>query len=193
MATDDRLAALEARVAALEAKTQDITRGMSDDGKIPYLQINASVGLFTKFWSEKPLGQGAALSIGTNVHRFGLYSEIDAGPDGNAVCPDHPSTAIYGAVVVPHRPGENQPNIAIEAHAANSPVGNLPFLGEYQFAPSPLVKTEGIRLAETDNSGAIQRQLSVSANGLTLKDGVQAVAGYFIQKIGSSITKNLWP
>src|SRR5438477_9221347 len=104
---------LEERVAALEALTQDLTRHMNDDGTVPYLQVNARIGVMTNFWARKPLGQGAALSVGTNIDRFGVYAEIDPGDDGYAACPDFPSTAVYASVVAPHRAGERQPNIAI--------------------------------------------------------------------------------
>ena len=44
---------LEERVAALEVLTQDLHRGLSDDGQVPFLQLNARLGVFTNFWSTK--------------------------------------------------------------------------------------------------------------------------------------------
>lgn len=184
---------IEERLDAIERITALIVRGDSDDGTVPYLKVNARLGMMTDFWCRKPIGQGAALSIGTAIDRFGLYAEIDAGADGFAACPDHPSTAIYAAVVVPHRPGEAQPNIAVEAHAANSPYGNLPYYGDYQYAPqSPVIPTEGVRLVEVDAAGNILRTVSMSANGITLKDGLQAIASWFVQRLTVGV-KALWP
>ena len=190
MTDKERIAALEARLAVYDAFFKF---GVSDDGAIPYVMTQGRVGVMTEFWSKKPLGQGAALSIGTAADRFGVYAEIDPGADGFAACPDQPSTAIFASVVVPHRPGEPQPNIAIGAVAANAPVGNLPFHGTYQYAPTPaLLPTEGLRLVEMSADGQVQRHLSISANGITLMDGVQRVAQWFVRKIGGPL-KNLWP
>src|SRR5882672_12840671 len=89
---------IEDRLAALEEKTQDIrryTHRCTVTGKdIPCIEIIGRVGIFTNFWMKKDIGQGAALSIGTNNDRFALYAEID-----EASCPDHPSVAGYFSVV----------------------------------------------------------------------------------------------
>src|SRR4051812_41317117 len=50
-----QLKALEDRIAALESKTQDMIRGVSSDGKVPYIQFNARLGVFTNYWCKKPL------------------------------------------------------------------------------------------------------------------------------------------
>lgn len=182
MTTEERLAALEARIAQYDSF---FTFGTSVDGRIPYAMTQGRLGVMTDFWAKQPWGKGAALSVGTASDRFAVYGEIDA-----VSCPDHPSTAFYGSVVAPN---SAQPNIAFESHAANAPAGNLPFYGDYQYAPgSPLVPTEGVRLLEVDSSSTIQRQVSISANGITLKDGAQSITGYYIQKIGSVLTW-LWP
>lgn len=190
MTDAERIDDLEARLRRFE---DFFSFGTSSDGLVPYVMTAGRVGVMTRFWAERPVGQGAGLSVGTAVDRFAGYFEIDPGPDGMAACPDHPSTAVYASVVAPHRAGEAQPNLAVEAHAANAPAGNLPFYGDYQYAPaSPLVPTEGIRLAEVDAAGDVLRQVSASANGITLKDGAQFVTSWFVQKIGG-IAKTLWP
>ena len=105
---------LEPRVAALEQKTQDLNRYTFHDSNIgvdiPALQINARVGLSTNYWMNKPLGEGAALSIGAE-DRFALYAEID----NNGFT--YPSIAIYGAAVSPNGV---EPNVGLAAIAANS-------------------------------------------------------------------------
>ncbi len=190
MTDHERIAALEARLAIYDAF---FTFGLSVDLRVPYVMTMGRMGIMTKFWAEKEYGQGAGFSVGCN-DRYAGYFEVDEGPDGFAVCPNHPSTAVYGSVVVPHRPGEEQPNIAFEAHAANSPYGNLPFYGDYQYAPqSPLSPTEGMRLVERSADGQVQRQVSFSANMVTLKDGVQVVTFFGVQKVGSVIVTSLWP
>jgi len=188
---------IDERLDALEAKTQDLHRTVfvcTETGQaIPGLQINARVGIMTNYWMHQNIGAGAAFSVGTAIDRFAVYAELDTGPDGFAVCADAPSTAIYAAVVVPHRPGERQPNIAIEAHAANAVAGNLPLYGSYQYAPqSPLVPTEGLRLVELTADGTPVRQLSLSGNGITLKDGAQSIVSWVIKKVGGA-RRTLWP
>ncbi len=123
MILEERVAQLEATIAKYEAL---FSFGRSDDGRVPYVMTQGRFGVMTSYWSRKPVGQGAGLSVGSNVDRFALYAEIDPGDDGFAACPDHPSTAVYAAVVAPHRSGEAQPNIALEAHAANAPFGTRP-------------------------------------------------------------------
>ena len=110
---------LEERVAALEAKTQDITRTVY--AGVPGLQINARLGVFTNFWLNQPIGQGAAVSIGTNIDRYALYAEID-----EESCPDHPSVAVFGSVVPASTTG--QPHIAIQGQAGNAPTNYAAYL-----------------------------------------------------------------
>lgn len=117
MTLTERVAALEALVARYEAF---FTFGLSQDGRVPFVMTAGRVGVMTKFWAEQPVGQGAGLSVGTAVDRFAGLFEIDAGLDGFATCPNHPSTAIWAGVTLPHRPGEHQDNIAVEAHALNN-------------------------------------------------------------------------
>lgn len=178
---------LEERVAALEAKTQDfLAREMNVGGTIPFEQVNANVGLFSRFWGVKPIGEGAALAVGCNGHRFAIYAAVDVGPDGFAPCPDHPTTAVYAESVSPHRPAEHQPNIGVESHAANSPYGNIPFYGTYQYAPqSPIgTPTEGIRLDEVDASGTVLRSVSISASGITIRSGSQPAGPFNVIRNG---------
>ena len=113
------------RVTALEALLAGLSRGVSVDGRIPYLQFNGRIGVMTNFWARQPYGQGAALSVGTAIDRFGVYAEMETAPDGFLPCDGHPTTAFYGAVLGPHRPGESQANIAFEAHAGNGPSENV--------------------------------------------------------------------
>lgn len=87
----------------------------SDDGLVPYVMTQGRFGVQTEYWSKQPVGQGAGLSVGVS-DRFGIYSEIDT-----AICPDFPSVAISGRSDAPNA---LQPNIAVEAIAANSPLGN---------------------------------------------------------------------
>lgn len=159
---------LEERVAALEAKTQDIARGSFHDDAtgvdIPYLALSCRLGIFTTYWSRQPIGQGAALSIGTNSDRFALYAEID-----EQTCPDHPSVAVYASVVPASR--FNQPHIALQGMAGNAPDRN------------GLSQNYGLALTLGDRSLFLQRE------GLRL---VGDFAVFFMGKVGSVI-KQLWP
>lgn len=134
MTTDDhavQIAALERRLAAAEACLTTIaeffTFGRTPD-HVPWCTTAGRMGIMTRYWCEQPRGQGAALSIGTEVDRFAMYAEID-----RVTCHDHPTTAVYAAVVAPNVFHQN--NIAIEAYAANSPVN----VGMY-------TNTQGIQL-----------------------------------------------
>ena len=106
---------VEERITALEALTQDIHRNTFTDPAtgtpIPGLQINARVGVFTNFWMNQPIGQGAALSIGTAIDRYAVYAEIDG-----ISCPDHPSVAVFASNVAPNAGQDN--------HAIEGVVGN---------------------------------------------------------------------
>lgn len=172
---------LEDRVKALEEKTQDITRGVSSDGRVPYLQVNARVGVFTNYWSKMPVGQGAALSVGTNIDRFAGYFEVD-----EVSTPDHPTTALFASVVAPNYNG--QPNVAIEAHAKNAPAGTVGLFADTQYSPgSPLgTPVTPFVAQETDGSSRVIRTATFSANAITLKDGLQSITEYDVQKVGSA-------
>lgn len=113
MTIEERLDALEARVAAAERITSMFTRGISDDGRIPWLMLDGRLGIFTTYWMKKPWGQGAALSVGCGADRFAGYFEVDEDS-----CPDNPSVGVFASVV-----GEskfNQPHIAFLGAAANA-------------------------------------------------------------------------
>lgn len=116
---------IEERLSALEAKTQDIHRDVWVDTvtglSIPYIQLNARLGIFTNFWSRKNVGQGAGLSVGTNIDRFAGYFEID-----EQTCPDHPSVGVFGSVV----PSATypQPFIGVQGASGNSTVANYGIL-----------------------------------------------------------------
>lgn len=123
---------LEARVAVLEAELAQFKAffrfGVNPFDQSAYVMTAGRFGVMTDFWSQKPFGQGAAFSVGTVSDRFAIYAENEA-----AVCPDHPTTAIYAAAVAPNA---TQYNIAIEAHAANADHGSGGLLAD---APYPVV------------------------------------------------------
>ena len=179
MTLEERVTALEALVAQYQSFFSLGVQG------VPFVKTAGRQGVMTDFWAKQPVGQGAGLSVGTAIDRFAGYFEIDTDATGHASCPNHPSTAVYAAVVAPHRVGELQPNIGVEAHAANAPAGNIPFYGTYQYAPqSPTTPTEGIRLAEVDSTGTILRQVSLSANGITIRSGSQAAGPFKVVRDG---------
>ena len=157
MLTDpERIAALEARLKVYDAF---FTFGLSDDGLVPYVSTAGRVGVMTNYWAKQPVGQGAGLSVGTAIDRFAGYFEIDPGPDGFAACPDHPSTAVYAAVVAPHRAGEAQANLALECHAANSHE-NIAVYAQAQFSNAPTVQAlTPVVLVETVDDQVVRRRV----------------------------------
>lgn len=176
---------MERRVKELEEKTQDIRRGMSDDGRVPYLVINARLGLMSDFWARKPIYQGAMFSIGNAIDPFGMYLEMET-LNGFAPSLGGRRSGIYVATLGTNRPGEEVQNIGIEAHAANSQYGNIPYYGDYTLADNSLFKGEGLRLVEM-GGGARQQTISFSADWINLLDGQKTINQFGIQKQGAGI------
>ena len=186
---EQHIAELEARIKQLELKTQDITRGVSDDGKIPYLMIGARVGIFTSYWAKKPIYQGAAFSIGNPIDPFGIYVEMES-EKGFAPSLDGRRSAVYLATLGTNRPGEKTQNIGVEAHAANSSGGNIPYYVDYSLAEDSPFKAEGLRLVEVAENQS-QKLLSLSVDWINLQDGLQRINQFGVQKKGGS-SNLLW-
>ena len=182
MTETERIAALEARLKVFE---DFFTFGLSDDGLVPYVSTAGRIGMMSNYWCKRAVGQGAAVSTGSAIDRFMAYFDVDPGLDGFATCPDHPATAAYGSSVQAHRPGEAQPNIAFEAHAANAPAGNICYYGDYQYAPNADIKTKGIWLREVNSAGDVLKEIIISANAITVKDGVQG-GGFSIRHMDAA-------
>jgi hypothetical protein len=181
---EQKIDVLEARIRQLEEKTQDIVRGVSDDGRVPYLAISARVGIMTTFWAKKPLFEDAVFSIGNAIDPLGVYVEMES-PKGFAPPLDGRRSAIYVATLATDRPGEKTQNIGIEAHTANSSGGNIPFYGDYTFAENSPFKTEGLRLVEMADTRS-QKILSLSVDWINLQDGQQRINQFGVQKKGGS-------
>src|SRR6185295_7979620 len=129
MTTDERLDALEKKVASLtadhEALVEDQARlaarlaifedyfhiFRNADGERGCMTMGR-FGVMTDFWMKVPKGQGAAFSVGTEGDRYAGYFEIEA-----TSCPDHPST---GVLVWVKCPNPTSYNIGVEAHVAGS-------------------------------------------------------------------------
>ena len=142
----------EARLAALELKTSNITRGVNTWGR-PYYQIDACVGINDSALCQRPDGAGAAFSVQAVRSRFAGYFEVT-----NITAGTTPTTAVYASVVQPNNTG--QPSIAFEGHAKNNPNGGTVGLwADSQFSPfSPLGKTvTTVALTESDGDNKILR------------------------------------
>lgn len=120
MTHEQRITELETRLAEAEKVTTLFVVGVSDDGQVPYLMTLCRLGVCTNFWMKKPLGEGAALSIGAE-DRFALYAEIDT-----SKCQTNPSVAVFASVVGQQLYG--QPHIAFLGAAANAPDNHGLFL-----------------------------------------------------------------
>lgn len=169
---DALIARLEARVQAFEAFFRFLTNPHTGHAGV---MTQSRLGIETEYWMLRPAGHGAALSVGTNTDRFAAYFEID-----EDACPDAPSTAVYAAAVAQAR-YPDQPHIAVEAHAANAPAGNIPFHGDYQYAPHADFKTQGIRLREMNANGEVLKEIVISADGISVKDGLQG-GGFAVRR-----------
>lgn len=112
MTHEQRITELETRLAEAEQVTKLFVVGVSDDGQVPYLMTLCRMGICTSFWMKKPLGQGAAFSVGAK-DRFAGYFEID-----EDFCPDNPSVGVFASVV--GQPINTQPHIAFLGAAANA-------------------------------------------------------------------------
>src|SRR6185295_13349704 len=75
MTDSERIAALESRVAAYDAFFKF---GVNPHDGSTYVMTMGCFGVMTEFWSKQPLGEGAALSVGTDVDRYGIYVEVEA-------------------------------------------------------------------------------------------------------------------
>ena len=191
---EEQVRALTTRVADQEYKTQDMVREMSDDGKVPYIQLNARLSLFGNYLAKKPIGEGATLTVGTNVDAIGEYIEIENASDGYgpASTDGQSHIGLFVASIAKPRPGKTQPNIGILSYATNSPSGNTPFIGSYQYAESSPYPYEGFRMVEVDGNHATQKSISFSSEGIILADGAQKVDNWLIQK-GGYPSRHLWP
>jgi hypothetical protein len=136
MNDSQRLAALEDRVASLQADLDALRDeharllgrigafdfsfwkfGRSDDGRIPYVMTMGRLGIETEYWSKKPWGQGALLSLGIIHDRYGVYTEVEA-----VSCPDHPTVGVFSSVT---QGNPAQKNVAFAADVASSAHGNV--------------------------------------------------------------------
>lgn len=138
MTHEQRIADLETRLAAAERITSMFTRGVSDDGKIPYLMLDGRLGIFTTYWMKKPWGQGAAFSVGCGADRFAGYFEVD-----EDACPDNPSVAVFASVVGQSK--FNQPHIAFLGAAANAKENHGLFLS-FSNDKAVSIREEGFEL-----------------------------------------------
>lgn len=187
---------LKERMEILEYKTQDIVRGVSVDGRVPFVQFNSRVGINTRYFPSQPLGEGAVLSVGNNSDPFGVYIENE--PEDSGTPLDRPSIGLYVASLRPSRPEVRQPNIGIVSYTMHSPYGNIPFWGAYQFSSSPIAESfpnEGLRLSEVrngDTPGTLLtlKRASFLADGIKLRDGEQKIVEWTIEKDG--ISRRLW-
>jgi hypothetical protein len=111
------IAALEQRIAALEAKTHYMSIVEHHDprfGMIPGVYFaGCRVGFNSDFWMRRNAGEGATVAIGNDFDQFGLYAENE-GPkppwlSGPSVCIAANAFAVG-----------NQENRAIQAMAFNS-------------------------------------------------------------------------
>lgn len=137
----------ESRLAALELKTQEITRGVGSFGR-PYLQIGACVGIGTNasLACQRPEGEGAMLTVLTTQDRFAGYFEV-TGVSAHTT----PTTGVYASVSGPNP--YQQVNIAVEGHARNSPWGNVALWADSQFALSSTLGQPVTTIGMTESNG----------------------------------------
>lgn len=138
------LAFLRAEVATLKAGLQvfqDFFRfGVSDDGLIRYCMTMGRFGIQSDYWAKQPLGQGAALGIGTVTDRYGCRVEIE-----QTSCPDADTVAFYGHVCTDN---PTHQNIGLEVHVDSAPKGAIALLLDGQ-AIEVAARQRGVYIGKT--------------------------------------------
>ena len=116
---DQKLVDLEARLARFEDFFRFVTNPHTGTVGVGTM---GPFGVQTSFWMKRPQGQGAALSVGTEDDRYGIYAEVEAGP---AVSHDVTAISARADSINP-----NHVNRAVEAIANNSNVANVAIRAE---------------------------------------------------------------